>query len=161
MITHSQMQQHVNQVNDKFSVHALLDGYQIRMFKRKDLVIGGSFDWTYYHNIDVIFKKVIFFNLPTSWKDTAIEGDDLFRLSNLQEFKIHHPEFDIKDRYIFAFDLFFNFKDRYEKHTYFVVASNVFFDQPEHPSGDGSIYYVDPLVDMGARCKKNRVIVHL
>jgi hypothetical protein len=132
MVSHSKMQQYVDQINSKLLVHALWNGYKIRMFKRKNLVIGGSQDWIYYHNIDVIFKKVTFFNLPDRWHDTAIQGADLFRSTNLEEFKKHHPNFDTQDRHIFAFDLAFDLNNKYEKHIYYVVAANVFLNLPEN-----------------------------
>ncbi len=156
-ISHDQMQKYVDHVNSKFLVSALWNGYKIRMFKRSNLVIGGSQDWVYFHNIDVIFKKVIFFNLPEGWADTSVDHkEDLFRLSDVEEFKKHHPDFDPQDRHIFAFDLTFYFKEVPESYTYFVVAANVFFDQLEQ--GDGMIYYEDPLGEVGYGVLENRAI---
>ena len=158
MISREDMQRYVDNINAKFSVHALWNGYKIRIFKRKNLVIGGSQDWIYYHNIDVIFKKVTFFNLPESWHDTASEGEDLFRLSDHEEFNKHHPDFDPGDRHVFAFDLFFDQEDTYRKHTFFIVAATVFFERYDDPMGDGIVHYEDPLEEMGWLCKENRVI---
>lgn len=158
MISHTQMQTFVDKINAQFPAHALWDGYYIRIFKRKNLVIGGSQDWIYYHNIDVIFKKVSFFNLPPWWRDTAIEGDDLFRLSTQEEFLQHHPDFDPGDKHVFAFDLFYDIHDSYQKHTFFVLAGNVFFERYQNPTGDGMIHYEDPLGRAGFMSKMNRVL---
>lgn len=57
MIPIEEMQRYVDQINGSFPVNALWDGYMIRKFKKNNLVIGGSQDWIYYHNIDVIFKS--------------------------------------------------------------------------------------------------------
>ena len=158
-VPHKQMQQYVDQINKQFPVDALWDGYKIRMFKRSNLVIGGSQDWTYYHNIDVIFKKVIFFNLPDWWKDTWINHkEDLFRLSNREEFKKHHPDFDIQNRHVFAFDMCIDCKGGLKNFTYFVVAKNVFFERFDDSAGDGMVHYDDPLGEVGYECLANRVI---
>lgn len=160
MITHSQMQTYVDQINQKFNVHGCWDGYYIRLFKRKNLVIGGSQDWCYYHNLDVIFKTVIFFDLPSSWRDTEISGEDLFRLANLEEFKIYHPDFEMSKypkHHIFAIDIHFTYDGRFEKNTYFIVATNVFLEIYTDPIGDGHIEYEDPLEHKGFLCRENRV----
>ncbi|MEM7102724.1 MAG: hypothetical protein AAF502_06265 [Bacteroidota bacterium] len=157
MIPHAEMQQYVDKINSKFSVHALWDGYYIRMFKRRNLVIGGSQDWIYYHNIDIIFKKVIFFNLPSYWQDACIEGEDLFRLTTHEELILHHPDFNPLDRHVFAIDLDFDYLGKGDKHTYFIVAANVFYERHD-PPGDGLLYYEDPLGKVGIYNKNNRVI---
>jgi hypothetical protein len=151
------MQRYVDRINRQLPAHALWDGYQIRIFKRKNLVISGSQDWIYFHNIDLIFKKVIFFNLPAQWHDTYIEGDDLFRLSSPEEFRQHHPDFDPGDRHVFAIDLHLYVMDPPERHTYFVVGENVFYQLLKDPAGDGIVEYEDPLGEVGFRCKENRV----
>jgi hypothetical protein len=123
----SEITKYVNDINAQLPAHALWDGYYIRKFKKKNLVIGGSQDWIYYHNIDLIFKKVSFYNLPAFWRDTAIIGDDVFRLSSSKEFKSHHPDFEIGENHVFAFDLFYNIFESREQHTFFVLAKTVFF----------------------------------
>lgn len=157
MVPRADMQRYVDRINEQLPVHALWDGYYIRMFKRKNLVIGGSQDWIYFHNVDLIFKKVIFFNLPSDWRDTAIEGEDLFRISDEDEFRLHHPDFDIQDRHVFAIDLHYDFKGEYQKHTFFIVAANVFYERLQDPVGDGMIHYEDPMGRVGFLCKENRV----
>lgn len=57
MIPHPEMQKYVDQINQKLPAHAMWNDYYIRMFKRKNLVIDGSQDWVYYHDIDLIFKR--------------------------------------------------------------------------------------------------------
>lgn len=157
-ISQSQMQEFVDRINAQLPVHALWDGYKIRIFKRKNLVISGSQDWIYHHNIDLIFKKVIFFNLPAQWHDAAVAGDHLFRLTDQNEFKTHHPLFDPEDRHIFAIDLYSNFLEAREKHTFFIVAANVFFERLDDPLGDGIVEYQDPLPLAPYLSKYNRVI---
>ncbi|MCB9233355.1 MAG: hypothetical protein H6581_16985 [Bacteroidia bacterium] len=148
------MQKIVDRINASFSVHALWNGYRIRMFRRKNLVISGSQNWTYYRNLDVIFKKVIFFNLPPEWHDTWIRGEDLFRLSTVAEFRQHHPDFDPLDRHVFAIDLTYSGTQR----TFFILASNVFCVRCESPDNDGDIYYEDPLGEAAFWSGENRVM---
>ncbi|MBR9920486.1 MAG: hypothetical protein GYB31_06575 [Bacteroidetes bacterium] len=157
IISHRDMQQFVDKINEQLPVHAMWDGYQIRKFKRKNLVIGGSQDWIYYHNVDLIFKQVTFFNLPARWRDTQIVGEDLFRLSDKEEFAQHHPDFVVGDKHVFAIDLHFSYQDIFQKHTYFVVASRVFFERLKDPSGDGLVEYEDPLGEVGFLPKTNRL----
>lgn len=157
-ISHEQMQTYVDRINERLPVHTMWDGYYIRKFKRKNLVIGGSQGWIYYHNVDLIFKQVTFYNLPPWWRDAAIRGDDLFRLSDEEEFKKHHPDFDIGDQHVFALDIHFDIHDSMKKHTFFVVAANVFFEKYGNPSGDGIVDYEDPLKGEKYSSKKNRVI---
>ena len=154
--TREEIQAYTDKINAQFSVHEMWNGYHIRMFKRKNLVIGGSQDWTCFHNIDVIFKKVIFFNLPQSWSDTQILGDDLFRLATLGEFHDCHPEFDTQGLHIFALDFGLG-RDKSEKNTRFVVARTVFLEKYVEGGGDGKISYKDPLGNTGFHSKENRL----
>lgn len=158
MVSHTKMQEFTDQINRDLPVNAFWNGFKIRMFKRGNLVIGGSQDWTYYHNIDLIFKKVTFFNLPDSWNDTAIPSDNLFRLTTIEEFQSHHPNFTPIDRHIFAIDLCFDYPKgkEYEKHTFFILASNVFFEK--HEAGDGLCSYEDSIGENDFLSKENRVI---
>jgi hypothetical protein len=156
MISRKEMKCYVNTINAAFPVNALWDGYKIRKFKKRNLVIGGSQDWIYFHNIDVIFKKVTFFNLPAEWSDTSVNGKSLFRLSTAKEFRRHFPDFEVGDKHVFAFDMYFPFDNLPKEHTYFVLASNVFFDRPQ-PTGDGMVDYEDPAENAGFMCKENRV----
>jgi hypothetical protein len=150
------MQKIVDSINGQFPVDALWNGYKIRMFKRKNLVVGGSQDWMYFHNIDVIFKKVIFFNLPSGWHDTSVHGDDLFRLSTKEEFQKHHPDFEVGSYHVFAFDLYKGFEAEAPT-TFFVVANNVFFERLQNPAGDGIVDYEDPLEDIDYYSRENRI----
>lgn len=156
MIPIEEMQQYVDQINGSFPVNALWDGYMIRKFKKNNLVIGGSQDWIYYHNIDVMFKKVTFFNLPSQWRDTWVKGDNLFRLTTSKEFKLEFPNFDIGDKHVFAFDMTFPFDNITKENTFFVIASNVFFDRPQ-PTGDGMVDYEDPYDPVALDFEGNRV----
>lgn len=158
MIPHAQMQEYVNQINQKFPIHSCSDGYNIRLFKQKNLVIGGSRDWTYCHNVDIIFKKVIFFNLYFRWHDTEMDGDNFFRLANPGEFENYHPDFDTTGYHVFAIDLYFTYDETYyDKNTCFVVAENVFLEIFDQPIGDGMIHYEDPFKTKDFLCRENRV----
>lgn len=159
-ISHEQMQAYVDRINEKLPAHTMWDGYYIRKFKRNNLVIGGSQDWIYYHDVDLIFKKVTFYNLPPWWRDTAIYGDDVFRLSTPEEFKHHHPDVEPGDRHVFAIDLHYDIHESNQKHTFFILAANVFFERHSNPTGDGMIHYEDPLGREGFLSKKNRVKKH-
>lgn len=151
-----QMAEYVRKINERLPVHAMWDGYWIESFKRSNLQISGSLDRLYYREWDIVFKKVTFFNLPAEWRDTNIIGNDFFCLSSKEEFKLHHPDFDPGDHHIFAIDLWYPFLEPTEKHTFFVVAANVFLFKCESPDTDVWMNYTDPLLG-GYKEKRNRV----
>ena len=159
MKTSSDIHQIVHQVNERLPVHSMWDGFWINKFKRSNLQISCSFDRIYYRNFDLVFKKVVFFNLPHQWRDTHVFGDHILRLSNKDEFSTHHPNFDFQGKHIFAIDLHFDINNVFQKHTYFVVASKVFLFKCEYPDNASGYEYEDPYgEDVGFECKENRVI---
>ena len=157
-MSHSDIIKMVDYVNENLPLHSLWDGYWISRFKRNNLMISGSQDQIYYRNYDIVFKKVIFFNLPEQWRDTNFIGDDFLRLSTKEEFEIYHPKFDIMDRSVFAIDLYYNGFDTFEKHTFFVIAKKVYLFECVHPDGKPIWEYEDPLGKVGYQCKENRAI---
>lgn len=148
----------VDKINETLPVHALWDGFWIHKFKRSNLVISGSQDQTYYRNYDLVFKKVLFFNLPRAWRDTNVLGDHMLRLSDREEFARHHPGFDVQDRQIFAIDLHYDVEGQWQKHTFFVVAAHVYLFKCEPPDDAPGLFYTDPLGDVWYPCKENRVV---
>ena len=136
------------------------DGLWVHKFKRNNLVIGASFDRCYYRDYDIVFKKVIFFNLPYQWRDTEVNTEDLIRLSTKEEFEKQHPDFDTSNKNIFAIDICFtNFARENIMHTFFVVAETVYIFKPQPPENKyGGAEYTDPFIDELFPCKKNRVI---
>jgi hypothetical protein len=131
------------------------DGLWVHEYKRHNLVIGASFDRIYYRNYDVVFKKVLFFNLPNQWRDTDVESDALIRLATKEEFALQQPNFDVKDKNIFAIDLVFN----NVLHNFYIVAKTVYLFKCEPPNDKyGGTDYVDPFIHEPFPCKKNRVL---
>jgi hypothetical protein len=76
----------------------------------------------------MIFRGVSFFNLPDEWRDTDIDGDNLLRLSNVEEFQMYHPDFDCGDKHVFAIDIYFG-RDEKIKHTFFIIADHIIIEK--------------------------------
>jgi hypothetical protein len=145
----------VNKINDLFPLHSMWDGLWVHEFKRKNLVIGASFDRIYYREYDIVFKKVIFFNVPHAWRDTDVHGEHLLRLSTTEEFASHHPNFKTGDKPIFAIDLTFDELH----HTFFVVAEKVYLVKLDPALQNyGGAEYKDPFIAEIFPSKKNRVM---
>ena len=87
----------VRTINAALPVHSMWDGFWVHSFRRRTLVISCSFDKIYYREFDLIFKKVIFFNVPESWRDTAVMGDEMIRVATVDEFHKYHEGFDTKN----------------------------------------------------------------
>ena len=133
------------------------DGFWVHSFKRKTLIISCSFDRIYYRNYDLIFKKVIFFNVPDEWRDTNIYGDELIRLANETEFEENHPGFSTQHKPIFAIDIHFG-NDIPVKYTFFIVAEHLYLNKCEAPDNNPIPEYTDPFINDGFPCFANRVL---
>ncbi|MEZ4879836.1 MAG: hypothetical protein R2801_06710 [Chitinophagales bacterium] len=144
----------VAKLNKDLPLHSMWDGFWISRFKGKELNISCSFDRSYYRNYDIIFKDVIFFNLPSEWRDTDIYGDDLIRLSNKTEFGQHHPNFNTEEYNIFAIDIHFNSKE----YSFFVVSKRVYLFKCEGQHCFPEVDYKEPFTNEPFPCTKNRVL---
>ena len=153
----SGIHQTVENINRTLPVHAMWDGFWIEKFKRSNLVVSCSQDRLYYRSFDIVFKKVIFHNLPAEWRDTNVLGDNVIRLSDGEEFAEYHSDFDIEDRNIFAIDLHYDENGKQTKHTFFVVGAKVYLFRCEPPNNRPEFDYTDPLGEVGYGCKQNRV----
>ena len=149
----------VETVNKTLPLNSMWDGLWVHKFKRKNLVIGASFDRCYYRDYDIVFKKVSFFNLPYQWRDTEVNSENLIRLSTKKEFEKQHPDFDILDKNIFAIDIWLtNYARENIMHTFFVIAQTVYiFKQLPPDNNFGGAEYTDPFIGEVFPCKKNRV----
>lgn len=133
------------------------DGFWVHSFKRKTLIISCSFDRIYYRDFDIIFKQVIFFNVPEQWQDTNIHGDNLIRIATREEFEQAHPGFDIRDRHIFAIDIHFYKNDSLEKHVFFILAKHVYLIRCEASDNNPVPEYSELVKDEVYPSHKNRV----
>jgi hypothetical protein len=148
----------VQHINKELPLHSMWDGFWVQSFKRGTLIISCSFDRSYYRNFDIVFKKVIFFNVPDEWRDTDIEGDDLLRLASAEEFQNHHPGFDPLDRHIIAVDIHFRDENGERiKHTFFILAEHIYLNKCVGPDSKPVVEYKDPFSNELFPCKKNRV----
>lgn len=149
----------VEKINKILPLHRMWDGFWVHSFKRKTLVISCSFDRIYYRDFDLVFKQVIFFNVPEEWRDTNIHGDELIRLASPEEFCNHHPGFDTGDHLIFAIDIYFYKNDLSEKHTFFVAAIHIYLNECGPGNNNPAPEYDDPFNEEAFPCTKNRVLL--
>lgn len=148
----------VEKINKDLPLHSMWDGFWISRFKRQELNVSCSFDRSYYRNYDIVFKDVIFFNLPFEWRDTDIYGEDLIRLSNKEEFNQHHSNFDTLDYNIFAIDIYFVKKEVNQKYTFFIVSRRVYLFKCDSPNCYPEVDYTDPFQNETFPCMKNRIL---
>jgi hypothetical protein len=159
MLTLENIQARLNSVNQTIPVHSMLDGFWIFDFERGRLTVSCSFDRTSYRNFDIEFKEVIFFNIPAEWADDNVRGDILFRLADKEEFALQQPYFNVGDNYIIALDLTYAPRDRpVVKHTFYIVASDLYAEKCLTGNANPSVYYKDKLKDEPFPCMKNRVV---
>lgn len=153
------LRQLINKINTELPVHSMWDGFWIHAFKKDTLIISCSFDRIYYRNFDIVFKKVIFFNVPVEWRDTDIYGDNLLRLTSKEEFEKHHPGFDTLDRHIIAIDMYFRTTvGDINKSTFFILAEHIYPNKCVSPDCNPVSEYADPFIAEPFPCRKNRVI---
>ncbi len=133
----------LSRINKEMLVHCMYDGFCIHSFKQKTLIISGSHDSIYMRDIDIVFKKVIFFNVPEKWRDTQITGDEMIRLATIEEFQKQHPGFDTGDYFIFAIDLHFYDVPHAGMHTYFIVAEHIYLNHCEPGNNNPVPEYVE------------------
>ena len=158
MIVSEKFIQVVKTINETLPLHSMWDGFWVHYFKRKTLIISCSFDRTYYRNYDLIFKQVIFFNVPDEWRDTNIHGDELIRIATKTEFKQHHPDFNFQDQVIFGLDIYIDNNGSLEKHTFFIIAKHIYLIKCEAPDNNPVPEYADLFCNENYPCKKNRVV---
>jgi hypothetical protein len=148
----------VAEVNQNLPLHSMWDGFWVHSFKNGRLEVSCSFDRIYYRDFDIIFREVIFFNLPDEWRDTDIYGEELLRLSNHDEFSRHHPDFDTQQHSIIAIDIHFTpWQKSPVKHTFFVVTTSVELQKCIQYNNSPAAEYKEKFPDEPFPCKKNRV----
>ena len=152
------MQKIVEKINADLPLHSLWDGFWVRSFKRRTLVISGSLDRIYYRDYDIVFKRVTFFNVPNQWRDSQISGKNFFRLASKEEFLTHHLGFEPHHLPIFAIDIHYGVNDVSVKFTFFIVAKNVYLNKCEEPDNDPGCYYTDTFETDPANSFSNKVV---
>jgi hypothetical protein len=95
---------------------SLCDGMQIYSCNINELIICGSFDFCYYHNLEIIFYEPSFFSLPVSFHTDNL----IFRIGNNEERNNLMKEIET-DNSVFIFEN--------EENSYFVFAQNVQINQ--------------------------------
>ena len=156
----SEIQSTVQELNKKLPLHSMWDGFWIHELYKNELIISCSFDRIYYRNFDIIFKGVIFFNVPVNWRDTNIPGEDLLRLATKEEFKEQQPDFDTKNLNIFAIDIHFYFDGAPDPHTFYVVAQSVELFDCANLTGSNAApgpMYEDPFPEDTIYSKRNKM----
>lgn len=148
----------INELNKNLPVHNMWDGFWIHYYEKDYLMLSCSFDRIYYRDFDIEFRGVIFFNLPDEWRDTDIQGDELIRLSDKEEFGLYHPDFDTGEHTIMAIDIYFDRGVNTKKQTFFVVAKSVFLQRIQQNIRIPTSNYVDIYANEKFPCFKNRVM---
>ncbi len=147
----------VDKINTDLPLNRMWDGFWVHEFRKRTLTISCSFDRILYREYDIIFNKVIFFNVPESWRDNNVRSDNLLRLATKEEFEKQQPGFDVRDRLIFAIDLTYYINEVPVVDTYYIVAKHVFLVEAKAPDNHPGSDYIDPLEDEPGRCFENRV----
>ena len=147
----------VAKINEALPLHSMWDGFWVHSFKQKTLIVSCSFTNIYYRNFDIVFKDVTFFNLPETWRDTEIEGEDLLRIASNAEFERQQPDLDPKAHLIFAIDIWFRDHFPVQERTYYLVAKHVYLNECHAPDNHPSPLYADPFENEAFPCFKNRV----
>ncbi len=134
------------------------DGFWVHSFKRGTLIISCSFDRIYYRDFDLVFKKVTFFNVPDSWRDTDVHGDNLLRLAPEGEFTALDTGITTEGLGIFAIDLHLNIDNSPQPHTFFIVAEHIYLNKCLPEDCNPVPEYKDPIANEPYPCMKNRFI---
>lgn len=153
----SAIQLSVQELNEKLPLHNMWDGFWIHELYQNELTISCSFNSIYYRNFDIIFDDVVFFNVPINWRDTNMRGNDFLRIASKEEFSHQQPDFDIQDLHVFAIDIYFNFEEAPDPHTFFVVASSVKLIDCNGGEASPIKNYTDPFPDDLIYSKRNKM----
>jgi hypothetical protein len=146
----------LNKMHEIIPIESMWDGFWIKDFSKKDLVISCSFDRILYRNFDIIFKDVSFFNLPYEWRDSNLIGQKLFYLEKRNDFE-KYSNLKLKDsEFVFGIDLYFSHLNQ-KNHTFTIVAQHVFTEECRKGDAFPDVYYKDPLGDKGYLSLENRV----
>ncbi|MCB0503017.1 MAG: hypothetical protein KDD32_10045 [Bacteroidetes bacterium] len=146
----------IQEINKNLPIHSMWDGFWVHYYHKGHLTLSCSFNRIYYRDFDIDFKGVVFFNLPSEWRDTDIWGDDLIRLSDREEFKKYHQDFDTGNHTIMAIDIYFQKGSIHQKYTFFVVALSVELQRVQQSISSASSY-VDLYEEEQFPCFRNRV----
>jgi hypothetical protein len=150
-------QEKIDQINQELPLHSMWDGFWVHAFDKGRLQVSCSFDRIYYRDFDIVFRDVIFFNLPDEWRDTDIRGENLLRIASKNEFIVHHPDFDTQDHSILAIDIFISRREAIFKHTFFIVATSVELSKCVQYNNSPAAEYMEVFPNEPFPCKKNRV----
>lgn len=149
----------LQKVNELIPVHSMWDGFWIYDFEHGNLTITCSFDRTEYRNFDIEFKNVRFFNIPSEWRDTHIEGDKLFKPGDKEAFQKLYPETDVAEQAVFALDLTVKSNSNPSiTHRFHIVAERVVASACLADDARPNAYFKDPFEKETFPCFKNRVL---
>lgn len=163
----------VSKINEALPVHSMWNGFWIRSFKRGTLVVYCSHDMIYGIDFELVFKKVIFFNIPARWNDTNVNGDALLRLATKDEFEKAHPGSATNEHLILAIDMHMEIIldelpevdgvvqrkiiREWQPYTFYIVAAHVYLNDRNFPNYYEQPKYDDPLYEWPYPGVKNRV----
>lgn len=63
----SEIEHIVNQINDFLDTRYDISSFEVLKYDGKTLIVAASFDFCYYHNIEIYFTDVYFFSGDFQW----------------------------------------------------------------------------------------------
>ncbi len=91
MMKYSRIENIVSQINDFLDLKFDISSFTVLRFDGENLIIAGSFDFCYYHNVEIKFSDVYFFSGDFDWtrndNTKAMEVESEFAYQNSRRFK--------------------------------------------------------------------------
>ena len=115
----------INEIVEKTNI----DGFRIESYTGDNLLITGSFDFAYYHEVEVEFREVTYLALP------VLFWNPHFRLASVNEIEVVRKFIAVCDRHA-VFCIEAESDASFEKIPFYVVAENVRLRE-------GTVYYYE------------------
>ena len=117
-----------DRINEIVETTSTVD-FRIQSYDSANLMITGSFDFCYYHEVEILFSKVSYFSLPTDFRYPK------FRIATIKEIDQIKKNIAIgTEKTIFCIEA--EPTCDLEKSPYFVVAESVSFNE-------GRVFYYE------------------
>ncbi|WP_417397369.1 hypothetical protein [Gimesia chilikensis] len=115
----------INEIVEKTNI----DDFRIESYTGSNLLITGSFDFAYYHEVEVEFREVLYLSLP------VLFWNPHFRLASVDEIKAVRKFIAVGDRHT-VFCIEAESDVSFEKIPFYVVAESVRLRE-------GTVYYYE------------------
>lgn len=115
----------INEIVEKTNI----DDFRIDSYTGANLLITGSFDFAYYHEVEVEFHEVMYLSLP------VLFSNPLFRLASDVEIEVVRKFIAVSDRHT-VYCIEAESDASFEKIPFYVVAESVRLRE-------GTVYYYE------------------